>query len=449
MTTQPRRALGAPLPSLSVLQGVSFLVGVVLGIGIFKAPQMVAANVDSGWAFLALWLAGGAVTLVGALCYAELGSARPSAGGEYRYLSDAYGMRLGVMFAWARGTVIQTGAIAAVAFVLGDYATALYSLGAHSSAIYAVLAVVVVTAINLSGTSRASWTQGILTGLTVAVLAVIVLAGLLAAPAESQACCGGSRQWRRRDRAGAGVRAADLRRLERSRLPVWRSAQSAPQSGADPGAGALAVTAIYMIVNITYLRFFGLEGIRASDAIGADMMNQIAGRPGVIFLSLAVCAAAFSTLNATVFTGARTFSALGRDVPVLARLGLWDAKGHHPVNSVLLQSAITLALVAFGAVSRDGFSAMVEYAAPVFWFFLLLVGLSLFVFRARDPEHARPFSVPLYPLTPIVFCAGCAYMLYSSLAYTGNGSWIGIGVLLLGLPLLLLTRRDPLPAPAE
>jgi len=213
--------------------------------------------------------------------------------------------------------------------------------------------------------------------------------------------------------------------------------------------GTILLIALYLIVNLTYLHYFGLEGIRASDAIGADMMSRIAGPSGATFLSLAVCAAAFSTLNATVFTGARAYSALGRDVPALARLGLWDAKGHHPINAILLQTVITLALVGFGAVSRDGFAAMVEYSAPVFWLFLLLVGLSVFIFRAREPSARRPFSVPLYPLTPMLFCASCAYMLYSSLAYTGTGALIGIAVLLLGIPLLLLARRRPLPAPAE
>jgi amino acid transporter len=178
-------------------------------------------------------------------------------------------------------------------------------------------------------------------------------------------------------------------------------------------------------------------------------MSRIAGTPGAVIVSIAICAAAFSTLNATVFTGARAYSALGNDVPVLGRLGLWDAKGHHPVYAVLLQSAITLGLVAFGAVSRDGFTAMVEYSAPVFWFFLLLVGLSVFVFRARETSDKRPFSVPLYPLTPILFCASCAYMLYSSIAYTGTGALVGIAVLMMGLPLLFLARTRPLPAPAE
>ncbi|RYE41506.1 MAG: APC family permease, partial [Hyphomicrobiales bacterium] len=100
-----------------------------------------------------------------------------------------------------------------------------------------------------------------------------------------------------------------------------------------------------------------------------------------------------------------------------------------------------LVLVGFGATARNSFQHIVEYTAPVFWFFLLLVGISLFVLRRREPDRVRSFRVPLYPVTPIIFCATCAYLLYSSVVYTGSGALIGIAVLLLGLPLLLLKRE--------
>src|SRR5690606_15691959 len=107
------------------------LTGIVVGIGIFGFPPLVALNVDSPAAYMAAWAVGGLVMLVGALCYAELGSAYPSAGGEYHYLVRAYGRNTGLLFAWARGTVIQTGAIAAVAFIYGEYANRILDLGDH------------------------------------------------------------------------------------------------------------------------------------------------------------------------------------------------------------------------------------------------------------------------------------------------------------------------------
>jgi amino acid transporter len=209
----------------------------------------------------------------------------------------------------------------------------------------------------------------------------------------------------------------------------------------------VAVTAIYVAANAAFLSVFGLEGLRASQAVGADMMRLAAGDAGAVLLSLCVVAAALSTLNATIFTGARVYYALGQDLAVLPRLGLWDARGLNPANAILLQGAIALALVVFGAVTRGGFQAMVDYTAPVFWFFLLMVGLAVFVLRRREPGRTLPFRVPLYPVTPALFCLTCLYMLYSSLAYTGTGALVGIAVVLAGLPLLLLGR--PQHAPAE
>src|SRR5690606_22915686 len=167
----------APHAGLSVLDAVAVLVGVVIGIGIFGFPPLVAQHSSSPMMYIALWLAGGGVMLLGALCYAELGSAYPDSGGEYRYLSLAWGARTGLMFAWARCTVIQTGAIAAVAFIYGDYAQQLLDLGRYGAALHAALAVVALTALNIAGTQPTKRLQLVFTALTVTALAAMVVAG--------------------------------------------------------------------------------------------------------------------------------------------------------------------------------------------------------------------------------------------------------------------------------
>src|SRR5215212_4263044 len=145
----PDRA--SPKANLSVLDGVAMMVGIIVGVGIFKTPALVAAQASSEAAVIGLWLIGGAVTLAGALVYAELGAAYPSTGGEYHYLARGLDRSVAILFAWARMTVIQTGAIAAVAFVFGDYATELLSFGPYSQATYAALAIGVFTLISLAG----------------------------------------------------------------------------------------------------------------------------------------------------------------------------------------------------------------------------------------------------------------------------------------------------------
>jgi amino acid transporter len=168
--------------------------------------------------------------------------------------------------------------------------------------------------------------------------------------------------------------------------------------------------------------------------------------------------AAISTLNATIFTGARVYYAMARDLVILPRVGEWNERGKTPANALMMQAVVALALVALGAATRNGFQAMVDYTAPVFWGFMLLVGLSVFVLRFREPDQVRPFRVPLYPLTPTLFCATCIYMLHASVVHTGVASLIGLGVLAAGAPLLLFQRQEksqpgaamaPAPAPSE
>lgn len=154
------------------------VVGAVVGIGIFKTPSVVAANVTSEVAFLGLWLLGGVVTLVGALCYAELGSTYPHFGGEYHFLRRAYGPGLGFLFAWGRMAVMQSGSIAAVAFVYGDYASFLFPVGASGSAVHAALAVISLSALQLMGTELSTRAQVALTIASVAVVLVVSVIGL-------------------------------------------------------------------------------------------------------------------------------------------------------------------------------------------------------------------------------------------------------------------------------
>jgi basic amino acid/polyamine antiporter, APA family len=427
-----------PRASLSVIDGAMMVVGIIIGIGIFKTPQLVAMFVPNEWVFVGVWIAGGIVTLIGALVYAELAAAYPSTGGEYHFLTRAFGQDVGFMFAWARTTVIQTGAIAAVAFVLGDYAQQLYSLGPFGSAIYAAMALAALTAVNLSGTYESKTAQNVLSVVLLASMLTIVAVGYLygGGPVTATPSSSGSSGavglamvfilltyggWNE-----AAYLSADVRDVRRDMIRILLF-------------GTAVVTTIYVLINISYLHVLGLEGMRKSDAMAADVMRLAFGASGAVIVSLIVCCAALSTMNASIFTGARLYHALGEDLK-LERLRMWSSTGNNPRNAILAQSLIAMVLVMFGALARDGFKAMVEYTAPVFWFFLFLVGVAAFVLRHREPDRERPFRMPFYPLTPALFCLTCLYLLYSSVVYTGRGALVGIAVLLLGVPLLLVVR---------
>jgi APA family basic amino acid/polyamine antiporter len=436
---------GAPRASLSVTDGALMMVGIIIGIGIFKTPQLVALFTPNPWVFVALWALGGVATLIGALVYAELAASYPSTGGEYHFLTRAFGQDVGFLFAWARTTVIQTGAIAAVAFVLGDYAQELYALGAHGPAIYGGAALLILTLVNLAGTYESKTAQNIFTVLEAGALAAIALAGFLHGGGDAATIVPSENSGLGATGFGtmglamvfilltyggwneAAYLSADLRNVKRDMIRILL-------------IGTAVVTILYVLINLAYLQVLGFEGLRRSNAVAADVMRIGFGDSGAAILSLIVVCAALSTMNASIFTGARLYHALGEDL-ALKHLRVWDRRGNNPRHAILAQSLIAFALLMFGAFARDGFQAMVEYTAPVFWFFLLLVGVSLFVLRRRDPERERPFRAPLYPLIPALFCAICGYLLYASLVYTGRGALVGIVVLLAGIPLIGFTRR--------
>ncbi len=446
MSTVADAAVPIRAGGLSVLDGVAVLVGVVIGIGIFGFPPLVAKYTDSPTVYIAMWAAGGLVMLVGALCYAELGSAYPDAGGEYNYLRRAWGLPLGLLFAWARGTVIQTGAIAVVAFIYGDYAQQLYGLGPHGNAIHAALAVIVLTALNIVGTRESKWMQLLLTLLTLAALACVALAGLLAdtVPVDVLPSADG---------AAGGLAGALGMGMVFVLLTYggWNETAYLSAELRNPARdlrrvliiGTLVVTGAYLLVNLAFLELFGLQGLRQSQAVGADVMRLTAGGPyAAIGLSLLICCTALSTINGSIMTGARVYYALGRDLPRLRVLGAWSERGQTPSRALLLQCAITLVLILFGTFAENGVQAMVAYTAPVFWLFMMLVALSVWRLRRIDPACARPFRTPGYPFTPLLLALVCAGLMWSSTVYAGAGALVGLAVLASGIPLIALTRRE-------
>lgn len=426
-----------PKPTLGPGDVIALIVGIVIGAGIFRAPSLVASSVDSAGMMLMAWLLGGVVSLIGALCYAELTTTFPNAGGDYHFLMRAFGRRIAFLFAWARMSVVQTGSLALLAFIFGDYASEIFSFGTHSSVIYAALIVIILTGINIWGVKMGTGTQKLLTVLEVSgVILVIIVGFFFVTPAAAETVTTDV------EAAGAGIGALGLAMVfVLLTFGGWNEAayiSAELRSGRKHMVMALIIsiiliTLVYLLANLAYLRGLGLEGMAASNAVAGDLLEIAFGETGLIIMAIIVAVAALTSANATIFTGARSNYALGRDFPVFGKLGKWNAKTAGPENAYIIQGLISLALVSLGLFSRNGFETMVEYTAPVFWFFFLLVGISLFILRKKEPAVTRPFRVPLYPVLPVIFCLSSAYLLYSSVVYTGLGSLVGIAVLLAGI----------------
>ncbi len=439
-TVTPRRILG-PFAAASVV------VGMVVGAGIFRSASLVAATLHNDGLVLLAWAVGGLFALAGALVYAELASAFPHPGGDYRFLKLAYGPLVGFLFAWSRFAVIFSASAAMLAFVAADYAAELVPLSASARGGVAALAVVTLTGLNLAGVRRSTGGQVVLVaGDVIALLALgaaatsLIAAGTPAVAATvapqpfAAAAFGQAMVFVMLAFGGfndAATLSAEVRRPRDMTLALV--------------GGMGLVTALYLLANWAYLAGLGGDGLANSAAPAAQLMAQAFGPGGQAVMVVFVGLAALAIVNALVIVGGRTLYAVASEEPALGRLAVWDAAAGVPRGAIWVQCALSLLLIAWGSVST-GFAQMVDFLSPVFWLFLSLTGPALIILRRRAPDVARPFKVPLYPLVPLAFSAGCLFVLQSSVRYVGwRGTAISFGVLALGLLVRLLLKARPQP----
>lgn len=446
-TNQPKRIL-------KLGEAVVLIVGLVIGSGIFKAPSSVAGMSGSSTNMFGAWILGGVISLIGALCYAELATAFPHAGGDYHFIERTYGKSVGFLFGWARISVITTGSIALLAFVFGDYMERLFPLsfnGGHSGPFtYAVLIILILSWLNIRNVQTGMKAQTLFTCIQVASLILIVGGAFYlmmtgnhmpaTAPAEQQTTnlsgFGMAMVFVLLTFGGWNEAAYISAELENSRKNMVRALV----------LSLTAITLLYLAVTWAYWSCLGFHGLASSQAVAADLANLVFGDAAEKVLSLMVAISTVTSINATIIVGARSSFAMGQDWPVLSKLGQWDSERNTPVNALWIQCLASIVLVVLGAMTGGGFNTMVEFTAPVFWLFFLLTGIALFILR-KQPRSPEAFQVPLYPVLPIIFCLTCAYMLWSSLSYVYNQSlggvnaaWFGVGVLLIGLILLWIIR---------
>jgi basic amino acid/polyamine antiporter, APA family len=433
-----------PARHVSVTYVVMVAVAMVVGAGIFKSPSTIAGAAETPFWFFASWVAGGLITLAGALCFAELSTMLPSAGGDYHFLKTAYGHDTAFLFAWARFAIINTGSLAFLGFTLGDYANAIWSLGDNGSSWYALITVVSMTVFNLKGLYTGQRADYAMTGLEVVGLLIVFAAGMAlviagAPPRDATA------------HAVAGIPA----NIGLALLFVlfafsgWSEISTLSAEVRDPKRGMLralvasvaTITVIYLLANWALWRGLGMAGLAATPTPASDVIAYAFGDWAGILTALAIALATLTSVNATIVVGARTTYAAAVDWPRLSSLGGWNSARGIPVAGIVSQGVMGVALVGFGAYTRDGFVTMVDYTSPVFWLFLMLSGFAVIVLRRRRPELPRPCKVPLYPWLPLVFCASCGFVLWSSVKYVKLGALAGVGVLALGVAVMFWVRR--------
>ncbi|MBN2138150.1 MAG: amino acid permease [Sedimentisphaerales bacterium] len=439
-----------PKRELSLYDSTCIIVGIIIGAGIYQMAPNIAKGALCWWGVIAIWVVGGVLSLFGALGYAELATAYPREGGDYVYLSRAYGRWAGYLFGWGQLSIIRPGDIAVMAFAFATYVRTIYDpLASHpeySQRIYAAAAVIILTLINVLGVKEGKWTQNLLT--TVKALGLLAIVGLAAAGPRSNT---------------TAVESVGEFPLHLALVFVlftyggWNEMAYVAAEVKNPRRnivralviGAGSVTVLYVLVNGAFLYTLGYSGLANSDAVATETIStalgaKFAGR----FISVLVCISALGAVNGLIFAGARISYALGADHRAFRDIGKWHERTGTPACALLVQGAIAVALIlAFGS-----FVDTILYTAAPVYLFYLATSLSVIVLRRKEPGVERPYRVTGYPFTTIIFCVVCAFLIYSTVSYAWNvkprSLQVLAGVLLGGMILYWFTDKNR-PADSE
>ncbi len=412
---------------LGLFDATMIVMGGIIGAGIFVNPAEVARHVASPTLIVGVWLVGGVIALIGALVYAELATRRPETGGQYAYLRDAWGPVPAFLYGWSLLLVIQSGGMAAVAITFARYFAELTALPVAEGAI-AAAALALLTAINCLGVRAGSNVQSLLMVLKIAAIGLLVVAGLLLAPAASPS------PPQAEDAAALGLLAA--------LTPVmfayggWQTSSFVSGEMRDPRRdlarglllGVAGVVLLYGLVAWACVRTLGPETLAATQTPASAVMRLALGERGADLIALGIAISALGFLSQGMLTTPRVYYAMAADRLFFRRIGTVSPRSQVPVFAILLQGAAATAIALSGTYGQ-----ILAYVVSVDFLWFGLTGAALFVFRRRDPAGAG-FRVPGHPFTTAIFVAACATIVAATVWSAPLNSAIGYAILLAGLP---------------
>ncbi len=378
---------------------VLIVIANMVGTGVFTTLGLQAQGVPDGSALLLLWVLGGLTALCGALSYAELAAALPRSGGEYHFLSRIYHPVLGQLAGWVSVTVGFSAPIALAAMAIGRYASVFADV---DPAWIAVSTVVLVTALHAFDLKLGGVFQVASTLFKIVVIVLFSVAGLLTAAVPGHLTV----------TPGEGTLDAILSApFALSLIYVsyaysgWNAAAYVVDEVSDPQRavpralvhGTLVVTALYLLLNLTFLRTIDGGDLPGTVEVGALSARGIFGAAGGAMLSVVLSLLLLSTISAMVLAGPRVLAAIGEDLPAFRFLSVRNQRGA-PTRAVLLQQGIAL-----GFIATDSFEAVLTFAGFTLSLFALLTVAGVFRLRWQEPGLERPYRVPLYPLPPLAF----------------------------------------------
>ncbi|TCV94025.1 APA family basic amino acid/polyamine antiporter [Luteibacter rhizovicinus] len=421
---------------LTLMDAALIVVGGIIGGGIFVNPYIAAQRTSSGLILLLLWVGGGLLTLIGALCYAELGARRPQAGGSYVYLREAFGRPAGFLFGWTMLLVIYSGSSAAVATIFALYATPALGLPPSMTQPLTVGALVFVTGLNLFGIRFGAQVQNVFAILKLTAVAVLVVTGLAFAGAGSTQAL------------AADPTVSDVGFVG-ALLPVlfaysgFTYLNNLAGEVRDPQRtlpralflGMIVVVAAYTLTNFAYLSVLGHGGLAESRAPAADVMRRVFGEPGAKVIAIGIAISALGFCNITLVAGARVLQVMGDDgmfFKIVARL---HPRYHTPNIALVLLSGWAIVL----AMTTD-FEQLLNFATFGDWSACAITVATLFWYRMRDRE-VPAFLTPAYPLLPVLFLMTVVGVVVATAIKNPLSAGVVGLIVVAGIPVYFVWRR--------
>jgi APA family basic amino acid/polyamine antiporter len=431
-----KRALG-PFDATMVV------IGGIIGSGIFINPYIVAGRLDSPALVLAAWAAGGAIALAGAFAYAELGALFPRVGGQYAYLRDGLHPLAGFLYGWALLAVIESGAIAAVAIAFASYTLRLVGQPSVSPIPLAIFALLILSAVNFVGVKPGSRVLNVLVVLKIGALAILIVFGFLAPSHEL---------WWSATRASANADRSAILAFGAAMVPIlfayggWQNANYVAEEIENPQrnlpisiiGGTIAVVAIYILVNVVYLRALGLEGLAATTTPAADAARRMFGPLGDRFVTAAIAISTFGFLDLAILAPTRVYYAMAADGAFFPALAQLHPRFRTPGVAIAVQTAWSCILTLSGTYGQ-----LLNYVVFADWIFFGLTVSTVVVFRRTFPLARRGpgFLAPGHPILPVLFVLTAAAIVLSVILADPRSASRGALLIAAGVPIFYLFRR--------
>jgi APA family basic amino acid/polyamine antiporter len=424
---------------LSFRDGVAIVVGTVIGSGIYLVPGSVARQIPSMNLVMLVWLAGGLLTLFGALSLAELGAMYPGAGGLYVYLRAAYGRPIAFLYGWGLLTLIHSGSIATLAVAFGLYLSQLMPLSAASQKAASIAVIVLLTMVNILGLRTGKLVQNIMAFCKVGGIALLVVMLLIARPNHTaQEALLEAKPGPPLLLAIGAALVAVLWAYEGWHVVSFTAAEFRNPARDLPKSllwGAVALAAIYLTANVAYYHVLTPAQLQTSDRAAATAVNAVYGGPAAALVTALIVASILGAVNGMVLTGPRVYFAMAEDGMFFRSFGKLNA-ARAPVLAILLQAVWSSCLTLAGS-----FQELFTFVVFTAWIFYGLSVFAVIVLRRRRPDLDRPYRVPYYPAIPILFVLAALFITIITVVNGPLHALYGIVLILIGLPVYWLGFR--------